>query len=165
VELQNTVTTRFVYFQYGSNGLLIKLLQKTHDSLAQISKHFCTIITSMMINKNVAEQQSDLSSEKMSGTGKDQGISHALQVVRLAGTVVTPEETGVLLSSSIHIDHIRRITMDKILSAFQCLWSRPSGIGEAEIKKWAQTEYKKDWQHAYEYYMAKGHMPSIREMK
>ena len=28
-----------------------------------------------------------------------------------------------------------------------------TGIGEAN-QKWAQTEYKKDWQHAYNYYIA-----------
>lgn len=54
--------------------------------------------------------------------------------------------------------------MEKFLSAFQCLWSRPNGIADAEIKKWAQTEYKQDWQHAYDYYMAKGHMPNLREI-
>ena len=141
---------------------MIKLLQKMHNSLAQISKHFCTIITSMMINKNVAEQQSDLSSEKMSGTGKDQGISHLSGAFgRHRGDA--GRDRGIAFLKHTLKDHIRRITMDKILSAFQCLWSRPSGIGEAEIKKWAQTEYKKDWQHAYNYYMAKGHMPNLRE--
>ena len=36
------------------------------------------------------------------------GISHALQVVQNLGTVVTPEETGVLLPSSIQKLNQRR---------------------------------------------------------
>ena len=29
----------------------------------------------------------------------------------------------------------------------------------AEFEIWAKTEYGKDWRHAYNYYMASGHMP------
>ena len=164
MELQNTVTTQFVYFQYGSNGLLIKLLQKMHNSIAQISKQFCTILTPSMINRCVATAIERPQLRKNEWHWERPGHIPCLTsgaFGRHRGDA--GRDRGIAFLKHTLKDHIRRITMDKILSAFQCLWSRPSGIGEAEIKKWAQTEYKKDWLHAYNYYMAKGHMPNVRE--
>ena len=52
--------------------------------------------------------------------------------------------------------------MEKVLSIFQRLWSDKKDrdrIGKEQIQIWAKTEYGKDWRHAYNYYMASGHMP------
>jgi hypothetical protein len=73
---------------------------------------------------------------------------------------VTPEKTGVLLSSSIY-NLNRRLTMaKKLYSSLVSMFERKK-LSRDDMLTWAKTEYGRDWQYAYDYIKRTGHGPRM----
>jgi hypothetical protein len=84
-------------------------------------------------------------------TGKDRGIIHALKEIDAAKSV-TPEKTGVLLSSSIRTKMENIMTLNFFGSIAKLLCGRNMSAGyRRDLMTWAKIEYSKDWEFAYNY--------------
>jgi len=81
----------------------------------------------------------------MSGTWKDKRISHPIKGVTLA-------ETRVLLSLSIRTNGEYKMTLNFFGSLAKLLGGRrQSATYRNDLMTWAKTEYRNDWEFAYNY--------------